>query len=69
MGRQLPPHLKVQHSLPERFVGEPVLVNHYNTDRLIPSIPGFKTSAGMYGILRFPWRPRLAEHSKTIHVG
>ncbi|KAF2248744.1 hypothetical protein BU26DRAFT_518961 [Trematosphaeria pertusa] len=49
--RQLPPsHLKVPPtptSYPQRFLGqETVVVNHYaNTDKLIPAIPGFRTSA------------------------
>jgi hypothetical protein len=49
--RAAPPHLKVQNapsSLPSRYLGgDTVIVNHYtNTDKLIPAIPGFKTSAG-----------------------
>ncbi|KAF2796266.1 hypothetical protein K505DRAFT_323434 [Melanomma pulvis-pyrius CBS 109.77] len=46
-GRTFPPHIKVTaHQPPQRFFEETVVVNHYtNTDKLIPAIPGFKTSA------------------------
>ncbi|KAF2019932.1 hypothetical protein BU24DRAFT_129783 [Aaosphaeria arxii CBS 175.79] len=53
MPRQLPPtHLRVPSapSLPPRFQvsqagAENVVINHYNTEKLIPTIPGFRTSA------------------------
>lgn len=55
MRRQLqtPSHLKVASgpvALPQRYLGgETVVVNHYaGTEKLIPTIPGFRTSAGMY---------------------
>lgn len=55
MRRQLPPsHLKVPpgpHALPPRnFLGEPpVVVNHFSgIEKAIPSLPGFRTSAGMF---------------------
>ena len=54
MPRQLPPtHLRVPSapSVPQRFhtaATETVVVNHYNTEKLIPTIPGFRTSAGMF---------------------
>jgi hypothetical protein len=50
-GRSFPPHIKVTaHQPPQRFFEETVVVNHYtNTDKLIPAIPGFKTSAGEFG--------------------
>ncbi|KAF2659198.1 hypothetical protein K491DRAFT_689553 [Lophiostoma macrostomum CBS 122681] len=49
MGRP-PPHLKVQSAptaVPQRYLGgDTVVVNHYtNTDKIIPAIPGFRTSA------------------------
>jgi hypothetical protein len=49
-GRSFPPHIKVTaHQPTQRFFEETVVVNHYtNTDKLIPAIPGFKTSAGEY---------------------
>jgi len=54
MRRQLQPpsHLKVASgpiALPQRYLGsETVVVNHYaGTEKLIPAIPGFRTSAGM----------------------
>ncbi|KAF2188194.1 hypothetical protein K469DRAFT_724759 [Zopfia rhizophila CBS 207.26] len=53
MVRQLPPpHLKTAgptSAPPQRYLGETVVVNHYTgTDKLIPAIPGFRTSAGQY---------------------
>ncbi|PSN62200.1 hypothetical protein BS50DRAFT_139971 [Corynespora cassiicola Philippines] len=54
MGRQLPPsHLKVPPgptALPQRFLAnDAVVVNHYsNSDKLIPAIPGFRTSAAFF---------------------
>ena len=57
MRRQaFPPHIKVAgptSAPPQRFglsdSGNTVVVNHYsNADKLIPAIPGFKTSAGMF---------------------
>lgn len=61
MRRQLqtPSHLKVASgpvALPQRYLGpETVVVNHYaGTEKLIPAIPGFRTSAGMFFIF-FPW--------------
>lgn len=55
MRRQLPPtHIKVAGPTshpPQRFLGDSstVVVNHYtNADKLIPAIPGFKTSAGEF---------------------
>lgn len=56
MGRQLPPsHLKVPpgpHAFPQRFsLGETVIVNQFSGFEkaipAIPSLPGFRTSAGM----------------------
>ena len=49
-GRSFPPHIKVTaHQPTQRFFEETVVVNHYtNTDKIIPAIPGFKTSAGEY---------------------
>ncbi|KAF2708921.1 hypothetical protein K504DRAFT_291781 [Pleomassaria siparia CBS 279.74] len=45
--RSFPPHIKVTaHQPQQRFFDETIVVNHYtNTDKLIPAIPGFKTSA------------------------
>jgi hypothetical protein len=48
-----PSHLKVASgpvALPQRYLGpETVVVNHYaGTEKLIPAIPGFRTSAGMF---------------------
>jgi hypothetical protein len=60
MRRQLPPsHLKVPpgpHSFPrQQFLGEnTVIVNHYSGFEkaipAIPSLPGFRTSAGMFTV-------------------
>jgi hypothetical protein len=57
MGRQLPPsHLKVPpgpHAFPQRYsLGETVVVNQFTglekAIPAIPSLPGFRTSAGMF---------------------
>lgn len=65
MRRQLqtPSHLKVASgpvALPQRYLGaETVVVNHYaGTEKLIPTIPGFRTSAGMFSYPQF-FFPRL----------
>ena len=57
MGRQLPPsHLKVPpgpHAFPQRYsLGDTVIVNQFSGIEkaipAIPSLPGFRTSAGMF---------------------
>ena len=63
MRRQLPPsHLKVPpgpHAFPrQHFLGQDtVVVNHYSGIEkaipAIPSLPGFRTSAGMFGFILF----------------
>ncbi|KAF2473908.1 uncharacterized protein BDR25DRAFT_256916 [Lindgomyces ingoldianus] len=50
MVRQLPPKPLISagptSAPPQRYLGETVVVNHYTgTDKLIPAIPGFRTSA------------------------
>ncbi|ORY16756.1 hypothetical protein BCR34DRAFT_86336 [Clohesyomyces aquaticus] len=51
MVRQLPPKPLISagptSAPPQRYLGETVVVNHYTgADKLIPAIPGFRTSAG-----------------------
>jgi hypothetical protein len=64
MRRQLPPsHLKVPpgpHAFPrqQHFLSQDtVIVNHYSGIEkaipAIPSLPGFRTSAGMFGSIHF----------------
>jgi hypothetical protein len=57
MGRQLPPsHLKVPpgpHAFPQRYsLGDTIVVNQFagfeKAIPAIPSLPGFRTSAGMF---------------------